>query len=94
VQLAVAGLGVIRLGDIVVGEHLRTRKLVPLLADAHHVEPVPMHALYLSGRHRSPKVVAMVDFLLEHFSNPPWRLPKRGSRSGQPGAQKSRSQAE
>jgi DNA-binding transcriptional LysR family regulator len=94
VQLAVAGLGVIRLGDIVVGEHLRTRKLVPLLADVHHVEPVPMHALYLPGRHRSPKVVAMVDFLLEHFSDPPWRLPKRGTRLASRAARKSRPQPE
>ena len=77
VQLAILGLGVIRLGDILVGEPLRRKQLVPLLVGAHHVEPVPIHAMYLPGRHRSPKVVAMVEFLLEHFSHAPWRLPSR-----------------
>ena len=75
VQLAILGLGVIRLGDLLVGDPLRRKQLVPLLANAHHVEPVPIHAMYLPGRHRSPKVAAMVDFLLEHFSHAPWRLP-------------------
>jgi DNA-binding transcriptional LysR family regulator len=77
VQLAILGLGVIRLGDILVGDPLRRKQLVPLLVKAHHVEPVPIHAMYLPGRHRSPKVAAMVDFLLEHFSDAPWRLPSR-----------------
>lgn len=77
VQLAILGLGVIRLGDIIVGDPLRRKQLVPLLQRVHHVEPVPIHALYLPGRHRSPKVAAMVDFLLEHFSHAPWRLPSR-----------------
>jgi DNA-binding transcriptional LysR family regulator len=75
VQLAILGLGVVRLGDLLVGDPLRRKQLVPLLTDAHHVEPVPIHAMYLPGRHRSPKVAAMVDFLLENFSHAPWRLP-------------------
>jgi DNA-binding transcriptional LysR family regulator len=79
VQLAILGLGVTRLGDILVGEPLRRKQLVPLLVGVHHVEPVPIHAMYLPGRHRSPKVVAMVEFLVEHFSHAPWRLPARES---------------
>jgi DNA-binding transcriptional LysR family regulator len=79
VQLAILGLGVTRLGDILVGEPLRRKQLVPLLVGVHHVEPVPIHAMYLPGRHRSPKVVAMADFLVEHFSHAPWRLPTRRS---------------
>ena len=74
VQLAILGLGVIRLGDILVGEPLRRRQLVPLLTGVHHVEPVPIHALYMPGRHRSPKVAAIVGFLVEHFSHAPWRI--------------------
>ena len=77
VQLAILGLGITRLGDILVGDPLRHKQLVPLLVGAHHVEPVPIHAMYLPGRHRSPKVAAMVEFLLEHFSHAPWRLPTR-----------------
>jgi len=79
VQLAILGLGVIRMGDILVGDPLRRKQLVPLLTEVHHVEPVPIHAMYLPGRHRSPKVVAMVDFLLQHFSHAPWRIASRPS---------------
>lgn len=74
VRLATRGLGLIRLGDILLGAPLRRGELVAVLTDVHHVEPVPIHAMYLPGRHRSPKVVAMVEFLLEHFSHAPWRV--------------------
>lgn len=79
-RLAVLGLGLIRLGDTLVGEPLRRGELTAVLTDVHHVEPIPIHAMYLPGRHRSPKVVAMVEFLLEHFSHAPWRVaPVAGS---------------
>lgn len=74
VRLAILGLGLIRLGDTLVGEPLRRGELNAVLTDVHHVEPIPIHAMYLPGRHRSPKVVAMVEFLLEHFSHAPWRM--------------------
>ena len=34
--------------------------LKPVLADVHHVEPLPLHALYPQGRHRSPRVAALI----------------------------------
>jgi DNA-binding transcriptional LysR family regulator len=34
---------------------------------------VPLYATYPSGRHLSPKLRAMVDFLVEQFGNAPWR---------------------
>jgi DNA-binding transcriptional LysR family regulator len=46
---------------------------VPILSDWHHVEPVPLFATYPSGRNLSPKVRAMVDFLVEQFGTAPWR---------------------
>lgn len=83
VRLAVLGLGVIRLGDTLVGEPLRRGELQAVLTDVHHVEAIPIHAMYLPGRHRSPKVVAMVEFLLEHFSHAPWRMaPVAGAAAG------------
>jgi DNA-binding transcriptional LysR family regulator len=72
-QLAVAGVGVTRLSDVVVAEAIRAGSLVPILADWHHVEPVPLFATYPSGRNLSPKVRAMVDFLVEEFGSAPWR---------------------
>lgn len=75
VQLAVMGLGVIRLADVTVGDAIARGQLEPVLADAHHVEPLPLHAVFPHGRHRSPRVAALVDFLLERFSAAPWRVP-------------------
>ena len=75
-QLAVAGVGITRLTDIIVGDAIGRGELLPILADWHHAEPVPLFATYPSGRHLSPKVKAMVDFLVETFGNAPWRRHK------------------
>lgn len=77
-QLALAGVGITRLTDVVAGEALRRGDLVPILTDWHHVEPVPLHATYPSGRHVAPKVRAMIDFLVENFGHAPWRLAAPG----------------
>jgi DNA-binding transcriptional LysR family regulator len=59
---------------MIVGEAIRGGKLVPLLQDVHHSEPLPLNAVYPHGRHRSPKVAAMVEFLVERFGKAPWRI--------------------
>jgi DNA-binding transcriptional LysR family regulator len=73
-QMALLGVGIVRLGDLVIAEHVNARRLVPILADRHHVEPLPLHAVYPQSRLRSPKVAAMVDFLIEKFAHAPWRV--------------------
>lgn len=72
-ELAVMGLGIVRLPDVIVGPSLRARKLVPLFVDTHVAEPVPVHAIYPYARQRPPKVGAMVDYLVEQFADAPWR---------------------
>ncbi|MCK9380994.1 MAG: LysR family transcriptional regulator [Sulfuritalea sp.] len=72
-QLAVAGVGITRLTDVIVGDAIRRGELVAILTDWHHVEPVPLYATYPSGRNLSPKVRAMVDFLVAEFGPTPWR---------------------
>jgi len=72
-QLAIAGVGITRLTDIIVGDAIRRGELLPILTDWHHVEPVPLYATYPSGRNLSPKVRAMVDFLVAEFGGAPWR---------------------
>lgn len=72
-QMGLLGAGVIRLVDAVVGEHIRAGRLVPILTDCHHVEPLPLSIVYPQGRLRSPKVAAMVDFLIEKLGPAPWR---------------------
>jgi DNA-binding transcriptional LysR family regulator len=75
-RIAVAGGAIVRLGDLVVADALRSGALVPLLEDVHLVEPVPISAVYPSGRHRAPKVRVFVEFLVEQFKSAPWRRPR------------------
>ena len=76
-QMALLGVGVVRLGELVTAEHIRAGRLVPILTSRHHVEPLPLHAVYPQSRLRSPKVAAMVDFLIEKFTHAPWRAALR-----------------
>ena len=69
----IAGVGITRLTDVIVGDAIRHGELVPILTDWHHVEPVPLYATYPSGRNLSPKIRAMVEFLIDQFGSAPWR---------------------
>jgi DNA-binding transcriptional LysR family regulator len=73
-RLALHGAGIVRLGDLILAEPIRRGLLVPLLTDIHHVEPLPLSALYLVGRHRLPKVRVFLDFLVDRFACAPWRI--------------------
>lgn len=75
-QLAIAGAGIARLVDVVAGEAIRDDRLVRVLEASHHVEPLPLNVVWSQGRHRSPKVAAMVEFLVEKFAAAPWRSPR------------------
>jgi DNA-binding transcriptional LysR family regulator len=75
-QLALNGVGITRLTDVIVGSALASGALVPILTDWHHVEPVPLVATYPSGRHLTAKVRAMIDFLVAEFSHRPWLQPR------------------
>jgi DNA-binding transcriptional LysR family regulator len=80
-QLAATGVGIIRLADVIVADGIRAGWLMPLLSDAHHVEPLPLSAVYPQGKHKSPRVAAFVNFLVERFSSAPWRdAPARKSK--------------
>jgi DNA-binding transcriptional LysR family regulator len=71
-RLAIAGGGIARLADLIVCEAVADGRLVPVLADTHVVEPVPLSAVYPHGKHRMPKVRAFLDFLVERFGHAPW----------------------
>ena len=73
-QLAATGVGIIRLADVIVGDGIRAGWLTPLLESVHHREPLPLSAVYLPGKHKSPRVAAFVNFLVETFAGAPWRL--------------------
>lgn len=83
-ELALMGEGIVRLPDVIVGPSLRAGRLVPLFAGIHVAEPVPVHAIYPYARQRPPKVGAMVDYLIEKFSDTPWRTPPPSVRPPRP----------
>ena len=88
-QLATTGVGIIRLADVIVSDGIRAGWLVPLLQDVHHREPLPLSAVYLPGKHKSPRVAALVNFLVETFASAPWRLAvARGQAGPLPDAKK------
>jgi len=66
-DLALRGLGIVRLGDFMVGPALADGRLVALLEDVHVSEPFPITALMPPGRQNLPRVRAVVDFLVERF---------------------------
>jgi DNA-binding transcriptional LysR family regulator len=72
-ELACQGHGIIRVADFLVGPEIAKGRLVPVLAEAHDATPIPLQVVHAYGRQRSPKVAAMVEFLLESFAGAPWR---------------------
>ncbi len=72
-RLAVAGAGIIRPSDVIISGALQRGELVPLLTDIHHVEPLPLVAVYPVGRHRLPRVAVFLKFIEERFGHAPWR---------------------
>lgn len=78
-RMALGGAGIIRLADMIVGDSIKRGFLVPLLSDTHDDEPVPLSALYFTGRYRLPKIRVFLDFLTERFGSAPWRVKAGGS---------------
>ena len=72
-RLAIEGAGIVRLSDVIVGGPLRNGELTAILTDSHHVEPLPLQAIYPPGRNRLPRVAVFFEFLLERFAHAPWR---------------------
>ncbi len=73
-QLALQGIGIVRLTRLTMAQAIRDGTLVPLLGDFSGDEPVPIHAVYPHRRHLAPKVPAFVNFLIEKFTPPPWEI--------------------
>jgi len=72
--LGLAGLGIIRLANLVVADAVRAGRLVPLLTDIHVADPVPISLVFPPGRQRLPRVRAFIDFVVEHFKTSPWQI--------------------
>jgi len=73
-QLALQGIGIVRLTRLTLAQAVREGALVPLLGDFSADEPVTIHAVYPHRRHLAAKVPAFVNFLIEKFTPPPWEI--------------------
>lgn len=69
---ALAGLGLVTLPTYLCGDDVRTGRLVPLLLE--HMHPgTTVFAVYPQNRHLSPKVRAVIDWLVEELGpEPEW----------------------
>ncbi|WP_321959175.1 LysR family transcriptional regulator [Burkholderia cenocepacia] len=63
---ALAGVGIACLPDLFCADDVRAKRLLHLLVDWSFAE-IPVHALYPTRRHLSPKVVAFVDLLAQRI---------------------------
>lgn len=71
-RLALAGVGILRMSEILVGPDIRAGRLTELLTGYNHRDGAPICAVYPPGRILSPRVRVFVDFLAEQLANPPW----------------------
>ena len=62
-DMAIAGLGIIRVSAFMVRDAIAAGQLVPLLEAEHASEEVPVWAVTAPGRHRMPRIRAFVDFM-------------------------------
>src|SRR3954469_19651902 len=65
-DMALVGLGIIRVSAFIVARDIAEGRLVPLFEAEHVSEEVPVWAVTAPGRHRLPRVQAFVDFLARH----------------------------
>jgi DNA-binding transcriptional LysR family regulator len=73
-QMALQGVGLVRLTRLTLAQAVRSGAVVRLLEEFSADEPVAIHAVYPHRRHLAAKVPAFVNFLIEKFSPPPWEI--------------------
>ena len=68
--LALEGVGIARLNELLVSPLVRQGRLQQVLADYTDDECIPIYAATLQHRHRLPKVRACIDYRQESFALP------------------------
>ena len=80
-RAALEDLGIVYLPTFLIGDDIRARHFVPLLVEFTDIE-TDVFAVYPESRHLSPKVRAMIDWLVEELGpEPDWDrdLPRRAA---------------
>lgn len=62
-RMALAGLGLVRLADFVVGEAISQGRLVPVLEGVHRAEAFPIWAVFAPAERMPLRIRAFLDFL-------------------------------
>lgn len=65
--------GIILQPDFIVGSDIKNGKLVELMP-SYRARDIGIHAVYTSRKFLPAKVRLMIDFLIEHFRDPSWKL--------------------
>lgn len=74
-ELALRGVGIIRVADFVVADDIRSGALVHLLPEFTVSAREPLFALYQRQPEQSLRIRTFVDFLCRKFARNPWHLP-------------------
>jgi DNA-binding transcriptional LysR family regulator len=74
-ELALRGVGIIRVADFVVADDIRSGALVQLMPELTSLSREPIFALYQPQPVQSQRIRVFVEFLHQKFSHSPWRLP-------------------
>ncbi|TCV96833.1 LysR family transcriptional regulator [Biostraticola tofi] len=67
-QLAMLGMGIVRLGEFLVGADILAGRLVPILQDFNPGDAEEVNAVFVGGSNTPARVRAFVDFLAERLS--------------------------
>lgn len=67
-MLALQGVGIARLMDLLAQPLVQRGELVPVLAGHMPCARVPVHAVMLQERHRLPKIRACIDYWAQHLA--------------------------
>lgn len=79
IELARAGLGIVRLIEVQIADDLAQGRLIELFPDHQSHEEDPIYAVYQSRRHINNRVRIFLDFLRSAFAEPPpWRYWRNG----------------
>ncbi|WP_053268300.1 LysR family transcriptional regulator [Pseudomonas chlororaphis] len=68
-QLAMLGMGIVRLGEFLVDPEIQAGRLIPILQDFNPGDAEEVNAVFVGGSNTPARVRAFVDFLAERFRN-------------------------
>lgn len=72
-QLALDGMGIVLFPTYILGQYLKSGRLVEILPDSVANADTSLYATYLPNRYMQPKVRAFIDHLMAHFgAEPHW----------------------